>query len=85
MMKDGVMIVNCARGGTVDEDALLSALNSGKVRAAGLDVFVGEPNPRRDVIDHPKVICTPHIGAATVEGQGRVGGEVVAVVRGFFK
>ena len=85
LMKDGVVIINCARGGTIDEDALLAALNSGKVRGAGLDVFVGEPSPRRDLIDHPKVICTPHIGAATVEGQGRVGGEVVEIVRGFFK
>lgn len=85
MMKDGVILVNCARGGTVDEDALIAALNTGKVRAAGLDVFVGEPSPRKELVAHTKVICTPHIGAATVEGQGRVGGEVVEIVRGFFR
>jgi len=79
-MKDGVVIVNCARGGVVDEDALLEALNSGKVRAAGVDVFVGEPNPRRDLIEHPRVYCTPHIGAATIEAQNRVGMEVVSIL-----
>lgn len=79
-MKDGVVIINCARGGVVDEDALLEALNSGKVRAAGVDVFAGEPNPRRDLIEHPRVYCTPHIGAATVEAQDRVGMEVVSIV-----
>jgi D-3-phosphoglycerate dehydrogenase len=79
-MKDGVVIVNCARGGVVDEDALLEALNSGKVRAAGIDVFTGEPNPRRDLVEHPRVYCTPHVGAATVEAQDRVGMEVVSIL-----
>jgi D-3-phosphoglycerate dehydrogenase len=79
-MKDGVVIVNCARGGVVDEEALIEALNSGKVRAAGIDVYLGEPNPRRDLIDHPRVYCTPHIGAATVEAQDRVGMEVVSIL-----
>jgi len=79
-MKDGVVIINCARGGVVDEDALLEALNSGKVRAAGVDVFAGEPNPRRDLVEHPRVYCTPHIGAATIEAQDRVGMEVVSIV-----
>ncbi|MFH1011089.1 MAG: NAD(P)-dependent oxidoreductase [bacterium] len=79
-MKDGVVIVNCARGGVVDEEALVEALNSGKVRAAGIDVYVGEPNPRRDLIDHPRVYCTPHIGAATIEAQDRVGMEVVSII-----
>ncbi len=79
-MKDGVVIVNCARGGVVDEEALIEALNSGKVRAAGIDVYVGEPNPRRDLIDHPRVYCTPHIGAATIEAQDRVGMEVVSIL-----
>ena len=84
-MKDGVIIVNCARGGVVDEDALLAALNSGKVRGAGIDVWVGEPNPRRDLVEHPKVVALPHIGAATGEAQGRVGGEVVQILKEFFK
>ncbi|MBU0507373.1 D-2-hydroxyacid dehydrogenase [bacterium] len=85
MMKDGVFLVNCARGGVVDEDALLAALNSGKVRGAAIDVWVGEPNPRQELGKHPKVVAMPHIGAATVEGQNRVGGEVVEIIKGFFK
>ena len=85
MMKQGAVLINCARGGTVDEGALIEALNSGKIRGAGLDVYVGEPNPRRDLIDHPKVVCTPHIGAATGEAQSRVGGEVVEILKEYFK
>ncbi len=85
LMKDGVIIVNCARGGVVDEDALLAALNSGKIRGAGIDVWVGEPNPRRDLVEHPKVVALPHIGAATGEAQSRVGGEVVQILKEFFK
>jgi D-3-phosphoglycerate dehydrogenase len=75
-MKDGVRIVNAARGGVIDEDALIAALDSGKVAAAGLDVFVGEPSPREDVLKHAKTACTPHIGAATVEAQDRIGTEI---------
>lgn len=80
-MKDGVRIVNCARGGLIDEAALLEALNSGKVAAAGLDVFVGEPDVNADLINHPNVSATPHIGAQTSEAQERVGFEVVDVVK----
>lgn len=75
-MKEGVRIVNAARGGVIDEDALIAALNSGKVAAAGLDVYVGEPTPREDLLKHPKTACTPHIGAATVEAQDRIGTEI---------
>ncbi len=75
-MKDGVRIVNAARGGVINEDALLSVLNSGKVAAAGLDVYENEPNPRKDLLNHPKIACTPHIGAATVEAQDRIGLEL---------
>lgn len=71
-MKKGAYLVNCARGGTVDEDAMLAALNDGTLAGAGLDVFVGEPDYRKDVVAHPNVICTPHIGASTAEGQDRV-------------
>ena len=85
LMKDGVIIVNCARGGVVDEDALLAALNSGKVRGAAIDVWVGEPNPRQDMAAHPKIVALPHIGAATGEAQGRVGGEVVQILKEYFK
>lgn len=75
-MKDGVIIINCSRGGTVDEDALLSALNSGKVAAAGLDVFDNEPTPRQDILSHPKISLTPHIGASTEEAQNKIGQEL---------
>ena len=80
-MKKGVVIINCARGGVVDEGALLANLNSGKVRGAGIDVWVGEPSPRADLATHPKVVAIPHVGAATVEAQERVGGEVVDIIR----
>ena len=73
MMKNGVIIVNCARGGVVDEQALVKYLNSGKVRAAGLDVYAAEPPVYKDLVNHPKVVCTPHIGASTTEGQLRAG------------
>jgi D-3-phosphoglycerate dehydrogenase / 2-oxoglutarate reductase len=75
-MKDGVIIINCSRGGTVDEDALLAALNSGKVAAAGLDVFDNEPTPRQDILTHPKISLTPHIGASTEEAQNKIGQEL---------
>ncbi|MBN1449005.1 MAG: D-2-hydroxyacid dehydrogenase [Bacteroidetes bacterium] len=77
-MKDGVILINCARGGTVVEKDLLDALNSGKVRAAGIDVFENEPvtEAQQALIHHPNVSVTPHIGASTVEGQGRVGVEI---------
>lgn len=75
-MKDGVRIVNAARGGVIDEDALLTALNSGKIAAIGLDVFENEPNPRKDLLNHPKIACTPHVGAATLEAQDRIGTEL---------
>ena len=72
-MKNGVIIVNCARGGVIDEQALLKHLNGGKVLAAGLDVYGTEPPTFKELITHPKVICTPHIGASTKEGQLRAG------------
>ena len=76
-MKDGVCIINTSRGGNVDEKALLEALNSGKVRAAGLDVWAEEPSKNHDLYSHPMVSCTPHIGAQTVEAQKRIGAEIV--------
>lgn len=72
-MKDGVYIVNCARGGVVDEEALYEALKSGKVGGAAIDVFETEPPAGSKLFELDNVIGTPHIGAATVEGQGRVG------------
>ncbi|MBW6458421.1 MAG: D-2-hydroxyacid dehydrogenase [FCB group bacterium] len=86
MMKDGVYIINCARGGVVDEDALLEALNSGKVAGAGLDVFVDEPTNNIALVSHPNVSVTPHVGASTSEAQDRVGIEIaekiVAALKG---
>ena len=82
-MKDGVIIVNTSRGANIDEAALLEALNSGKVRAAGLDVFVDEPTANLELVSHPNVACTPHIGAATGEAQKRIGTEVVEIISAF--
>lgn len=75
-MKDGAVIVNCSRGGIIDEDALLAALDSGKLMGAGLDVFVGEPSPREDVLQHPGLTLTPHTGASTLEAQDKIGIEL---------
>ena len=75
--KRGVVIVNTARGGSVDEDALLQALASGRVKAAALDVFTNEPTPRTDLLSNENISLSPHIGAATAEAQDRVGQELV--------
>ena len=92
-MKDGVYIVNCARGGVIDEDALYEALVSGKVAGAALDVYLDEKvtpgNPKlyelKDENGFNLVIGSPHIGAATVEGQARVGTEVADILIEFYK
>lgn len=85
-MKDGVRIVSTARGGIIDESALLDALHSGKVAGAGLDVFEKEPPGLTELVSHPRVIATPHIGAQTLEAQSRaaedIAGEVLAALRG---
>jgi D-3-phosphoglycerate dehydrogenase len=75
-MKDGVIVVNCARGGVIDEQALLEALESGKVGGAGLDVFENEPTPLEALINHPNISVTPHIGASTLEAQRNIGLEL---------
>jgi D-3-phosphoglycerate dehydrogenase len=75
-MKDGVRIINCARGGIIDEDALFDALRSGKVAGAAIDVFEKEPASDNKLFTLENVIGTPHIGASTSEGQGRVGSAV---------
>jgi hydroxypyruvate reductase len=80
-MRNGVIIVNAARGGVVDEAALLEALNSGRVRAAAVDVFDKEPPVDFALIDHPNVIASPHIGAAAEEGQKRAGLEVIKILQ----
>ena len=84
-MKPGVGIVNCSRGGTIDEKALIEALDSGKVAFAGLDVFDNEPTPLASILNHPKISLTPHIGASTNEAQERVGAELANLIIAHFK
>ena len=84
-MKDGVVIINTSRGANLDEAALLEALDSGKVRAAGLDVWAAEPSPNAALYGHPHVSCTPHIGAQTAEAQARIGQEIVEIIKDFAK
>ncbi len=84
-MKTGVGIVNCSRGGTIDELALIAAIDSGIVGFAGLDVFDSEPAPRAEILNHPKISLTPHIGAATNEAQERIGVELATLIIDFFK
>ena len=83
-MKDGVKIVNAARGGVIDEDDLITAINNNKVSAAALDVFVGEPNPRTDLLSQKNISLTPHIGAATNEAQDRIGTELADKIIAFY-
>lgn len=82
-MKDGVVIINTSRGANIDEGALLDALNSGKVKAAGLDVWLSEKDPNWALASHPAVACAPHIGAGTKEAQTRIGAELVDIVEHF--
>ena len=79
--KDGVVIVNAARGGLIVEDALVEALKSGKVRAAALDVFDTEPCTDSPLFELPEVVVTPHLGASTAEAQDRAGTDVAASVK----
>src|SRR5690606_24090050 len=75
-MKKGVVLINTARGGVINEDALIAALDAGKVAHACLDVFNNEPKPSDKILRHPKISLTPHIGAATLEAQERIGVEL---------
>jgi len=83
-MKKDAAVVNASRGGTIDEEALLEALNSGKLAFAGLDVFDNEPTPRQDILTHPKISLTPHIGASTNEAQERIGVELASLIMQHF-
>lgn len=85
MMKEGAVIINCARGKVVDEEALLEGLNSGKLAGAGIDVFEQEPSKNTELINHERVSVTPHIGASTKEAQERIGKEVADIVINFNK
>jgi D-3-phosphoglycerate dehydrogenase len=80
MMKKGVRLVNAARGGVIQEDALIAALDSGKISFAALDVFENEPTPSKELLSHPKIAATPHIGAATLEAQDRIGLELANLI-----
>lgn len=80
-MKDGAYIINTSRGSVIDNVALVKALDSGKILGAGLDVFESEPNFDINLVNHPRVSATPHIGAATREAQNRIGAEIVAIIK----
>lgn len=79
-MKEGAIVVNAARGGVIDEGALLEALDSGKLACAGLDVFENEPAPDHRLLQHPRISLTPHIGASTVEAQEKIGIELANTI-----
>ena len=84
-MKTGVGIVNAARGGVIDEVALIDAIESGKVAFAGLDVFESEPSPEIKILMHPNISLSPHIGAATGEAQDRIGEELASQIATLLK
>lgn len=81
MMKEGAVLINTSRGNMVDIDALLDALDSGKLAGYGVDVYTEEPCQNERLLHHPKVSMTPHIGASTKEAQLRIGEEIVAIIR----
>ena len=85
LMKNDVGIVNCARGGVINEVALVEALDAEKVLFAGLDVFENEPTPEIQILMHPKISLTPHIGAATLEAQDRIGTELAEQIISLLK
>ncbi|CEN39869.1 D-2-hydroxyacid dehydrogenase [Capnocytophaga cynodegmi] len=85
LMKEGVGVINLARGGVISEEALIEALESGKVSFAGLDVFENEPTPSIRLLMHPNVSLTPHIGASTIEAQDRIGTELAEQVVSLLK
>ena len=85
LMRDGVGIVNASRGGVINEVELLEALETGKVLFAGLDVFEEEPTPAVQILMHPKISLTPHIGAATLEAQDRIGTELAEQIISLLK
>ncbi len=84
LMKKNAVLINVARGGVVDEKALLNALNTDKIRAAAIDVYEKEPPENFELIDHEKVYPAPHLGASTIEGQERAGLDVITILKEFF-
>lgn len=83
-MKKGMVLINAARGGVINEFDLIKALDEGKIAFAGLDVFENEPTPNESILKHPKISLTPHIGAATLEAQERIGEELANQIVNFF-
>lgn len=84
-MKDGAYLINCARGGVIDENALIEALDTGKLAGAAIDVFEKEPAINPVLLSHERVSLTPHIGASTKEAQERIGEEIVDIIYDFIK
>lgn len=80
LMRKGSGIINCSRGGVIDEVALIEALDAGQIGFAGLDVFESEPKPRKELLQHPKVTLSPHIGGSTLEAQERIGVELANII-----
>lgn len=83
-MKSGAFIINTARGTVIDNDALIEALDNGKLAGAALDVFANEPKPDLKLVKHERISPTPHIGASTREAQERIGDEIVAILKECF-
>ncbi|MDX1479235.1 MAG: D-2-hydroxyacid dehydrogenase [Saprospiraceae bacterium] len=83
-MKQGVIVINASRGGIIDENDLIAALDSGHVAGAGLDVFVGEPEPSQRILQHPKISLSPHIGASTDRAQANIGLELAEKIINHF-
>ena len=81
MVKKGVFIINTSRGKALDEDAIITSLNDGTLGGVGLDVFLEEPSKNLELINHPKVSLTPHIGASTKEAQMKIGEEVIEIIK----
>jgi len=79
-LKKGVILINTARGGVFDEDAILAGLASSIIGGAGIDVFVGEPTPRIEILTHPKISLSPHVGGSTLEAQENVGKELAGLI-----
>jgi D-3-phosphoglycerate dehydrogenase len=84
-MKNGVFLINTARAALIDTQAMLNALDSGKLAGAALDVFDEEPTKDEKVYTHPKISMTPHIGASTIEAQNRIGEDIVSIIKNKFK
>jgi D-3-phosphoglycerate dehydrogenase len=85
MMKNGSFLINCSRGGIVNEKDLLKALEQNMIAGAAVDVYEREPTDHYQLTDHPRIICTPHIGAASIESQEKVGIDIVTTVMEYLK